>query len=110
VLRDVSESKGIEDAMLRARKQEVTVPTDSGPMPTTFLSPPDHVIDISSDYEALPHPGQSALSPGAHTTGVVAYSLWRKGGGRELPSADTTPKGVSRRRWLFQPGKDPAPE
>ncbi|AKT37527.1 hypothetical protein [Chondromyces crocatus] len=91
VLRDPSDSEKISSALKEARK------TQEG-----------SIIDIPDEHEALPHPGLAAggvFGFGSATVkeGTNGYALWRKGGGRTLPTAAETPKGLSGNLREFKP-------
>jgi hypothetical protein len=85
VLREKSDSPRIAAALKTARI------TDEG-----------KIIEIPPEHEGLPHPGL-ADRRAAKKEGTNEYALWRRGGGRELPRAADTPKGVSALMRSFTP-------
>jgi len=65
-----------------------------------------NVIQIPPEHEALPHPGlDDSLNPwrGSKREGTVGYALWRKRGGRTLPTAAETPTGLPTEMRVFRP-------
>lgn len=62
------------------------------------------VITLSSEHEALPHPGL-AESAGARKEGSNGFALWRKAGARQMPEGGDTPKGLSRTMREYTPTK-----
>ncbi len=65
------------------------------------------IIQIPPEHEALPHPDLSdSILPwkwGPRKEGTVGYALWRKGGGRMLPTAAPTPTGLTGEMRVFKP-------
>lgn len=70
------------------------------------------VVAISAEHEALPHPGLADSGSsgifGIGATGPIGegtdnYALWRHGGGRMLPVAADTPKGLPAEMRVFKP-------
>lgn len=68
------------------------------------------IVNISSEHEALPHPGLAnegmdnwIRTSGPKGEGTDNYSLWRKMGGRALPVAADTPKGLSSHMRKYVP-------
>lgn len=70
------------------------------------------VINLTNEFEALPHLGLSVniingakdfISLGPYGEKAVDYSLWRKQGGKKLPSAGATPQHLSPIMAKFNP-------
>lgn len=91
VLREKSQSDTITSTLKEARKAAT-----------------GQVIDLPPEHEALPHDGlghtwSSRFGMGAAGEGTIDYALWRKAGGRTLPSAADTPKGLPTEMRIFKP-------
>lgn len=67
------------------------------------------VLTLSDEHEALPHPGLANKYGkfygfgGPKGEGTDNFSLWRKLGGRVLPAAADSPKGLSTSMRVFMP-------
>lgn len=68
------------------------------------------IIEIPPEHQALPHDGLAdkgmktlLYSYGAIGEGTNEYALWRKNGGRKLPAAADTPKGLTTQMLTFKP-------
>jgi hypothetical protein len=91
VVREKSQSSTIASMLKEARK------TATG-----------QVIELPPEHEALPHDGlghtwSSFIGKGAAEEGTIDYALWRKAGGRALPSAAETPVGLPTEMRVFKP-------
>lgn len=87
VLRDRAQSSEIASTLKAARKSQ-----------------DGQLIEISAEHQGLPHPGLAdGFFNGASSEGTDNYALWRKQGGRGLPEAADTPKGLSSGMKLFKP-------
>ncbi|MCW2486376.1 hypothetical protein J5069_10760 [Candidatus Symbiopectobacterium sp. NZEC127] len=56
------------------------------------------VYKLSDEHEALPHPGlaDGLFKFSAKVEGTNGFALWRKKGGRMLPSSGETPTGLTK--------------
>lgn len=99
VLREDFESETIVDALVAGRKTQGET----------------QVIPISGEHEALPHPGlankwgripktgiPTPFVGGPKSEGTDNFAIWRKRGGRELPSAADSPTGVGSDMRIFK--------
>jgi hypothetical protein len=96
VLRDKSQSEKIASVLKKLRESEE-----------------GQRIDISDEYEALPHDGLGSWEPltdsfirgrwpgSSSREGTAAYALWRKAGGRALPTAASSPTGLPSAMRVF---------
>lgn len=92
VLRDISASNAITKTLREGRK----------------VSGSKAVINIPPEHEGLPHPeladrGSSLLGTGPKGEGTDNFALWRKQGGRSLPSAADSPVGLGAEMRAFKP-------
>lgn len=91
VLRDKSESESIVKSLVAGRK----------------AIGDDAVIDIPPAHEGLPHDGLADGwgFGGPKREGTDSFALWRKKGGRTLPTAADTPTGLATDMRVFHPRK-----
>lgn len=63
------------------------------------------VYKLSDEHEALPHPGlaDGIFKFGSKSEGTNGFALWRKQGGRMLPSSGETPAGLTKGLVKFTP-------
>lgn len=89
VLRDPSMSETIVKALSAGRK----------------VSGDNAVIDIPPEHEGLPHSGLADgwILSGPKREGTDNYALWRKLGGRTLPTAADSPAGLGAEMRVFKP-------
>ena len=92
VLRERSASEAISKALRDGRK----------------ISGDTAVINLPPDHEGLPHPGlanrgSSLLGTGPKGEGTDNFALWRKRGGRSLPTAASDPAGLGSGMRVFKP-------
>lgn len=63
-------------------------------------NPNAQILVLTNDYEAIKHDGLGGL--GALREGTKGYALWRRGGGRVLPTAADTPRGLPDNMMVFR--------